>query len=102
MDVPVRIAADHPALAGHFPGHPVVPGAVLLDEVLYVIRRTQAAAAAGGEADAGWRIDTVKFHRLVRPGLQLHLQCRPASGGGYAFELQAGGERYVSGTVSPG
>jgi 3-hydroxymyristoyl/3-hydroxydecanoyl-(acyl carrier protein) dehydratase len=28
------IAADHPSLPGHFPGVPIVPGVVILDEIL--------------------------------------------------------------------
>ena len=28
------ISADHPSLPGHFPGTPLVPGVVILDEVL--------------------------------------------------------------------
>jgi 3-hydroxyacyl-[acyl-carrier-protein] dehydratase len=34
----VTIGADHPSLAGHFPGHPVVPGVVMLGEIMNAIR----------------------------------------------------------------
>jgi 3-hydroxyacyl-[acyl-carrier-protein] dehydratase len=30
----LSISARHPALAGHFPGNPIVPGVVLLDGVI--------------------------------------------------------------------
>jgi 3-hydroxyacyl-[acyl-carrier-protein] dehydratase len=35
----LRVPADHPSLPGHFLGNPVVPGVVLLDEV---VARVQA------------------------------------------------------------
>lgn len=38
-----RIAADHPALPGHFPGRPVVPGVVVLDGVAAAIERGYGA-----------------------------------------------------------
>lgn len=34
----VTIGADHPALAGHFPGHPVIPGVVMLGEIMDAVR----------------------------------------------------------------
>lgn len=34
----VRIAASHPALPGHFPGQPLVPGVVLLEQVALALR----------------------------------------------------------------
>ena len=32
------IGADHPSLPGHFPGHPLVPGVILLEQVAIALR----------------------------------------------------------------
>ncbi|HZP74838.1 MAG TPA: AMP-binding protein [Pseudolabrys sp.] len=58
----LSIPADHPAFAGHFPGNPIVPGAVLLDEVLHAI----CAQAALDVSTC--RISAVKFLSPLRPG----------------------------------
>ncbi|MBS1142561.1 MAG: hypothetical protein H6R13_4014, partial [Proteobacteria bacterium] len=29
-----RAPSDHPALTGHFPGRPIMPGVVLLDQAI--------------------------------------------------------------------
>jgi 3-hydroxymyristoyl/3-hydroxydecanoyl-(acyl carrier protein) dehydratase len=54
------IAADHPSLPGHFPGKPVVPGAVLLD------RAIETAERAIGRPIT--RVVVAKFPRPLLPG----------------------------------
>jgi acyl-coenzyme A synthetase/AMP-(fatty) acid ligase len=90
------VASDHPALAGHFPGHPVVPGAVLLDELV---------AAAGREF--GWtpgpiRVVSAKFLRVVHPGERLHLRLAPTEEGTIRFEGSVAGEPAMSGMLERG
>jgi 3-hydroxyacyl-[acyl-carrier-protein] dehydratase len=36
--VPVCVAPQHPCLAGHFPGEPIVPGVLLLEHVALALR----------------------------------------------------------------
>lgn len=40
------VSKDHPSLAGHFPGNPVVPGVLLLDHVLHALEQSTGRTVA--------------------------------------------------------
>ncbi len=88
------VAADHPAFAGHFPGMPIVPGVVLLDETLHAIARL-----------SGTRLDqctlrAVKFRSVARPGQPLTLQFERLRGNGIRFEIHSSGQMIADGTLA--
>lgn len=57
----VSIGADHPAIAGHFPGRPIVPGVLVLREVLETVR------GAIGKVKSVAGLPTVKFSSPLKP-----------------------------------
>lgn len=88
------IPADHPSLPGHFPGSPIVPGVVILDEV--------------GAAVALWRdgarvaaIATVKFLAPLKPdqAFTIQLAGRDAAGHEVDFSCRTGDEVIVQGRL---
>jgi predicted hotdog family 3-hydroxylacyl-ACP dehydratase len=59
FEVQCRIPAHHPSLRGHFPGEPIVPGVVVLDEI--------AAALTQWRQCRIRRIDFAKFLSPLKP-----------------------------------
>lgn len=77
----VDVPRDHPAFAGHFPGQPLLPGVVLLSEVLEMLLREAPGLLAGPA-----RLSSVKFLAPVRPGARLELRWSAAAAGRVRFE----------------
>lgn len=83
------IAAGHPCFAGHFPGRPLVPGVVLLDEV----------ASAIGAPLAG--IGNVKFLGELKPGEAFSIRWT-REGSRAQFRCEAGARLLAQGTLELG
>jgi 3-hydroxymyristoyl/3-hydroxydecanoyl-(acyl carrier protein) dehydratase len=86
------VRADHPAYEGHFPGAPVLPGAVLLDAVLEALE---------GGVPRPWQISAVKFSGAVRPGEPLELEHETLEGGAVRFRVFSGVRMVATGMLTP-
>ena len=90
----ILIPPDHPAFAGHFPGTPIVPGVVLLDETLHAI------ATRSGLALEHCTLTAVKFRSVVRPGQRVSLQFEFTAPRSVCFELESDGQPVASGVLA--
>ena len=89
------IAADHPCLAGHFPGRPLVPGVVVLDHVLAAIEAAHGPFAA-------LRLPQVKFVQPLLPGetAEIALETMTTEAGPrWRFRVERDGVLLASGDV---
>jgi 3-hydroxymyristoyl/3-hydroxydecanoyl-(acyl carrier protein) dehydratase len=77
----LRFPATHPAFAGHFPGAPTVPGALLL----------AAALEALGLGCAQLEIASAKFLHPVLPETDVEVRCIAGQAGAARLELRAAG-----------
>lgn len=74
------VPADHPCLAGHFPGDPIVPAVLLLDLGGAVLRGLRPELGPLRE------VKSAKFTAPVRPGEPVRVVFSAAAGeGGFRF-----------------
>lgn len=85
------IDANHPALPGHFPGRPVVPGVVLLDQV--------AAALAQWKSAQLGELPQAKFLRPLLPGEEATLRLEE-TGNSIRFHISHADETVATGQLA--
>lgn len=87
----LSVRADHPTAAGHFPGNPILPGALLLAEVVHLI------GAEVGIDQAAYEVRAAKFLRPVRPGDQVSIEYARSGATGFDFHCTVAGARVLAG-----
>ena len=83
--------ADHQAVEGHFPGNPLIPGAVLLSDTL----RTIEASIGRPLTLSG--IKSAKFHSPTRPGDRVAIEFALPAAGQIKFTCAVGGTKVLTG-----
>ena len=84
------LAADEPSAQGHFPGNPIIPGAVLLREVLRAVTGERGMVCS--------EIRSARFFHPVRPGDRLVIAWEEKPDGEFAFTCSTD-RRVLAGTL---
>jgi 3-hydroxymyristoyl/3-hydroxydecanoyl-(acyl carrier protein) dehydratase len=92
----LSFAADHPAARGHFPGNPVIPGALLLSEALLAIAESEGLDASS------WTLRLAKFFGPARPGDRVRVEHSRNADGSIEFRCVIAGSIVLAGKASCG
>lgn len=93
-----NVTINEPFFQGHFPGHPIMPG-VLIIESMAQVGGLLALKALGGEKRIAYfaTIDNAKFRKPVVPGDQLRIEVNVTAHKGPIWKMHA--EATVEGVV---
>jgi 3-hydroxyacyl-[acyl-carrier-protein] dehydratase len=71
-----EIKPDEPVFAGHYPGQPIMPGALICESIFQTgaILLSKMMGGMGGGIPVLTRINNAKFKSIVRPGSTLDIE----------------------------
>lgn len=92
FEVRALIANDHPALADHFPGNPIVPGVLILEEVMHAAEQWRGQFRLK-------KIESVKFTAVLKPDHAFSIKLREQGRLHIAFECLLEGSPLASGRL---
>ncbi|MFS8136588.1 MAG: hypothetical protein ACMG50_00525 [Thermomonas sp.] len=87
------IPHDHPALPGHFPGNPVVPGVLLLEHVMSCLEATYGPLPAV-------RLPQVKFLQPLLPGQDAVVELALRAPASWRFRVLRDGAVLATGDIT--
>jgi 3-hydroxymyristoyl/3-hydroxydecanoyl-(acyl carrier protein) dehydratase len=85
---------DHPASRGHFPGNPIIPGAVLLSETIMAIEHRLNASLVP------FQVISAKFPHPARPGERVVIEFTRSAAGELEFACAVDGRPVLTGRMS--
>ncbi len=101
-----NVTMNEPYFQGHFPGHPVMPGVLIVEAMAQtaavLVVKTQEDAA--GKVVYFTSIDGAKFRKPVFPGDQLHIKVTVLQNRGPVWKFscvaEVGGKKVTEGTIT--
>jgi beta-hydroxyacyl-ACP dehydratase FabZ len=94
-----NVTINEPFFQGHFPGHPVMPGVLIIESVAQVGGILALKAMGGGRRIAYFTgIENCKFRRPVVPGDQMRLEVTVLAHKGPVWKMH--GEAKVDGVLA--
>jgi len=93
MNYSFTIPATHPSLKGHFPNNPIVPGVVILDEVINIIKTLKP----------GFTVDTIPMVKFTHPLLaeqQVSVEIKEKSDNAISFNCSYNEIKLVTGQLA--
>lgn len=86
----LSVPATHPALPGHFPGRPIVPGVMILDLLVEEWRAREPAMPLRG-------LRKVKFLNMLAPGEPFTVDWGEIRNGKLSFTARSGDKSLATG-----